>query len=49
MTKTTKVISWVLIDIDKKGNALRTEMLDVSQQIPKKEIGKTPTEISVYA
>lgn len=47
-TKTIKVSSRLLIDVDKKGNVLGIEMLDVSHQIPKKEIGRVYSEMPVY-
>jgi len=49
VAKTIKVTSRLLIDVDKKGNVLGIEMLDVSRQIPKKEIGVVSTEMPVYA
>jgi len=48
VAKTKKVTSRLLIDVDKRGNVLGIEMLDVSHQIPKKEIGRTYTEMPVY-
>jgi len=48
VAKTIKVTSRLLIDVDKKGNVLGIEMLDVSRQIPKKEIGVVSTEMPVY-
>jgi len=47
-TKTIKVSSRLLVDVDRRGNALGIEMLDVSHQIPKKEIGMISTEMPVY-
>jgi len=49
VAKTKKVTSRLLIDVDRKGNVLGIEMLDVSHQIPKKEIGRIYTEMPVYA
>jgi uncharacterized protein YuzE len=49
VAKTKKVTSRLLIDVDKRGNVLGIEMLDVSHQIPKKEIGVVSTEMPVYA
>jgi uncharacterized protein YuzE len=49
VTKTIKVKNNLLIDLDKKGGVLGIEMLDVSRQIPKKEIGKISSEMPVYA
>ena len=49
VAKTIKVTSRLLIDVDKRGNVLGIEMLDVSRQIPKKEIGVVSTEMPVYA
>ena len=49
VAKTKKVTSRLLIDVDKKGNVLGIEMLDVSHQIPKKEIGRIFTKMPVYA
>jgi len=49
VAKTKKVTSRLLIDMDRKGNVLGIEMLDVSHQIPKKEIGKIYSEMPVYA
>ena len=49
VAKTKKVTSRLLVDIDKRGNVLGIEMLELSQQIPKKEIGKISTEMPVYA
>jgi uncharacterized protein YuzE len=40
-----------LIDVDKRGNVLNVlgiEMLEVSRQIPPKEIGRISTEMPVY-
>jgi uncharacterized protein YuzE len=48
VAKTKKVTSRLLIDVDKKGNVLGIEMLEVSRQIPKKEIGRISTEMPVY-
>lgn len=48
VAKTKKVTSRLLVDVDENGNVLGIEMLDVSQQIPKKEIGKVYTEMPVY-
>jgi uncharacterized protein YuzE len=47
--KTIKANKWILIDLDKKGNILGLEILSVSHQIPKKEIGKVYSEMPVYA
>ena len=47
-TKTIKVSSRLLVDVDRRGNVLGIEMLDVSHQIPKKEIGMISTEMPVY-
>jgi len=47
--KTIKVKPNLLIDVDKKGGVLGIEILDVSRQIPKKEIGKISSEMPVYA
>ena len=49
VAKTIKVKPNLLIDVDKKGGVLGIEILDVSHQIPKKEIGKISTEMPVYA
>lgn len=49
VAKTIKVNNRLIIDVDKKGGVIGIEMLDVSKQIPKKEIGKIYTEIPVYA
>ena len=49
VAKTIKVTSRLFIDVDKRGNVLVIEMLDVSRQIPKKEIGVVSTEMPVYA
>jgi uncharacterized protein YuzE len=48
VAKIKKVTSRLLIDVDKRGNVLGIEMLDVSQQIPQKEIGRISTEMPVY-
>jgi uncharacterized protein YuzE len=48
VAKTKKVTSRLLIDVDKKGNVLGIEILEVSRQIPKKEIGRISTEMPVY-
>jgi len=48
VAKTKKVTTRLLIDLDKKGNVLGVEMLDVSHQIPKKEIGRVYSEMPVY-
>ena len=48
VAKTIKATSRLLIDVDKRGNVLGIEMLDVSRQIPKKEIGVVSTEMPVY-
>lgn len=48
-TKTIKVNKRLLIDVDKKENLLGIEILGVSQQIPKKEIGRVSTEMPVYS
>lgn len=49
VAKTIKINNRLIIDVDKKGGVIGIEMLDVSHQIPKKEIGKIYTEIPVYA
>jgi len=49
VSKTIKLNNRVFVDVDKKGNVIGIEMLDVSHQIPKKEIGKIYTEMPVYA
>jgi len=49
VAKTIKATGRLLIDVDKKGNVLGIEMLDVSHQIPKKEIGRIFTKMPVYA
>ena len=49
IAKTVKVNSRLFVDVDKKNNLLGIEILGVSQQIPKKEIGKISTEMPVYA
>jgi len=46
--KTIKINNRVFVDVDKKGGLIGIEMLDVSRQIPKKEIGKIYTEMPVY-
>jgi len=46
--KTIKINNRVFVDVDEKGNVIGIEMLDVSRQIPKKEIGKIYTEMPVY-
>jgi len=48
VAKTIKLNNRVFVDVDKKGNVIGIEMLDVSHQIPKKEIGKVYTEMPVY-
>lgn len=47
--KTIKINNRVFVDIDKNGAVIGIEMLDVSSQIPKKEIGKIVSEMPVYA
>jgi len=47
--KTIKVNSRLLVDVDKKNNLLGIEILGVSKQIPKREIGKISTEMPVYS
>jgi len=47
VAKTIKVKKNLLVDVDKKG-VLGIEILEVSRQIPKKEIGKISTEMPVY-
>jgi len=49
VAKTIKVNNRVFVDVDTKGSVIGIEMLDVSSQIPKKEIGKVYTEMPVYA
>ena len=48
VAKTIKVNNRLFVDVDKKGNTIGIELLDISQQIPKKEIGKIYTEMPVY-
>lgn len=48
VAKTIKVNSRLLVDVDKKGNLIGIEILGVSQQIPKKEIGRIYSEMPVY-
>lgn len=47
--KTVKISDRAFVDVDKKGNVIGMEVLDISKQIPKKEIGKIYTEMPVYA
>lgn len=49
VAKTIKINNRVFVDVDKRGNVIGIEMLDVSHQIPKKEIGKIYSEMPVYA
>jgi len=49
LAKTIKVNSRLLVDVDRSGKLLGIEMLDVSHQMPKKEIGKVCSEMPVYA
>ncbi len=49
VAKTIKLNDRAFIDVDKKGNMIGIEMLDVSHQIPKEEIGKIYTEMPVYS
>lgn len=48
VAKTIKVNGRLLVDVDEKDNVLGIEMIGVSQQIPKKEIGRVYTEMPVY-
>lgn len=48
VAKTIKINNRVFVDVDQKGNVIGIEMLDVSHQIPKKEIGKVYSEMPVY-
>jgi len=47
--KTIKVNNCLLVDVDKKGSLLGIELLEVSQQVPKKEIGRIYTEMPVFS
>ena len=49
VSKTAKVSSNVLIDLDITGNALGMELLGVSKQMSKKEIGRVQIEMPVYS
>ncbi len=49
VAKTRRINKGVFIDLDKKGGVIGVEILGVSKQIPKKEIGKIYTEMPVYA
>ena len=48
VAKTHQINERVFIDLDKKGGVIGVEILGVSKQIPKKEIGKIYTEMPVY-
>jgi len=47
VAKTKKVTSRLLIDMDKKGNVLGIEMLDVSHQIPSFNLTKAKVEMKL--
>ena len=47
VAKTKKVTSRLLIDMDKKGNVLGIEMLDVSHQIPSFNLIKAKVEMKL--
>jgi len=49
VAKTVKVNSRFLVDMDGKGNVIGIEMLGISKQVPKREIGRIYTEMPVYA
>jgi len=49
VAKTIKVNSRLLVDVDKNNDLVGIEMLGVSKQIPKAQIGKVSTEMPVYA
>ena len=49
ISKTVKMKDRLLVDVDKSGKILGLEILDVSSQIPKKEIGKIQMEMPVFA
>ncbi|MBU3942572.1 DUF2283 domain-containing protein [Patescibacteria group bacterium] len=48
VAKTIKINDRVLVDVDSDGNLIGIEMLGVSKQIPKEEIGRIYTEMPVY-
>jgi len=47
VAKTKKVTSRLLIDMDRKGNVLGIEMLDVSHQIPSFNLIKAKVEMKL--
>jgi len=49
VAKTIKINERVFVDADSNENVIGIEMLDVSKQIPKEEIGRVYTEMPVYA
>lgn len=49
VAQTKKISNRVLLDLDKEGNVLGMELLVVSLQIPKREIGKIHFEAPAYA
>jgi uncharacterized protein YuzE len=49
VAKTHEVNERVLVDLDRTGKVIGIEILGVSEQIPKKEIGKIYSEMPVYA
>lgn len=47
--KTIKMKNRLIVDIDKDGKIVGMEVLGISSQIPKNQIGKIQMEIPVFA
>lgn len=49
INKTIKMKGRLLVDIDKKGKIIGLEILGVSSQMPKNQIGKIQMDMPVFA
>jgi len=47
--ETVKVNENIFVDVDKKGNIIGIELLEISKQVPQKEINKISMEMPVFA
>ena len=49
VAKTKEVNDHVFVDVDSNNDIIGIEMIGVSEQIPKHEIGRIETQMPVYA
>jgi len=49
ISKTIKMKDRLIVDVDKNGKIIGLEILGISSQVPKSQIGKIQTEMPVFA